>query len=130
MMKTNVKPIVAAVLLAMLTIRIFYTYTSPISDQLFALFLAYTACVYLGAGLSDSRIKWISVEFAMSLLFFHFAFLGLLFSPIWIAIGYLLHGIWDMFHHPKMIKTKVVRWFPPLCAVFDFIVAVFIFRFY
>lgn len=35
-----------------------------------------------------------------------------------------------MLHHPKVIKTEVVRWFPPLCAIFDWIVAVFILRFF
>jgi hypothetical protein len=35
-----------------------------------------------------------------------------------------------MLHHPKIIKTSVVNWFPPLCAVFDFIFAVFILKFY
>jgi hypothetical protein len=130
MKKLTVRTIVAGVLLALLVIRMFYMFTSPISYQLFVLFYAYTACVYLGAALSDSRISWISVEFAMSFLFFAFAFLGLQYSPIWLALGFILHGIWDMLHHPRMIKTKVVKWFPPLCATFDFIVAVFILRFY
>jgi hypothetical protein len=129
-MKSNVKSIIAGVLLAMLVIRLFYTYSMPVSYQLFALFLAYTACVYLGAALSDSRPVWISIEFFMSLLFFQLAFCGLLYTPIWLALGFVLHGIWDMLHHPRIIKTSVVKWFPPLCAVFDFIFAVFILRFY
>ncbi|MDQ1147836.1 hypothetical protein QE429_004663 [Bacillus sp. SORGH_AS 510] len=129
-MNSNLRNIVTGVLLALLTIRLFYTFTMPVSYQLFTLFLAYTACVYAGAALSDSRIKWISVEFAVSLVLFNFALLGLLYSPIWVGVGFILHGIWDMLHHPKLIKTSVVRWFPPLCAVFDFIVAFFIMRFY
>ncbi|MEH7083033.1 DUF6010 family protein [Neobacillus drentensis] len=126
----NVRNIVAGVLLAMLTIRIFITFTSPISYQLFALFLAYTACVYAGAALSDSRVTWISIEFVVSFVFFNCALLGLLYSPLWIGLGFILHGIWDSLHHPRIIKTSVVRWFPPLCAIFDFIVAVFMWRFY
>jgi hypothetical protein len=66
----------------------------------------------------------------MSLLFFNFAFLGFMFSPVWVGLGFILHGILDMLHHPNLVKTKVIRWFPPLCAAFDFIVAVFIFKFY
>lgn len=124
------KSIITGVLLALLVIRLFYTFSIPVSYQLFTLFLAYTACVYLGASLSDKRPLWISVEFIMSMLFFQFAFFGLLYSSIWVALGFILHGIWDLLHHPKIIKTNVVKWFPPLCAVFDFIVAVFILRFY
>jgi hypothetical protein len=130
MKNKTVKTIVAGILLAVLVIRIFYLFASPISYQLFALFFAYTACVYPGAALSDSRITWISIESAMSCLFFAIAVLGLTHSPIWLVLGFGLHGIWDMLHHSRIIKTRVVKWFPPLCAVFDFIVAVFILRFF
>lgn len=129
-MKSKMKTIIAGVLLALLVIRIYYTFSMPVSYQLFALFLAYTACVYLGAALSDSRPVWISIEFLMSFLFFQFAFLGLHYSAVWVALGFILHGIWDMLHHPRIIRISVVKWFPPLCAVFDTIVAVFILRFY
>lgn len=130
MNKTKMKAVAAGVLLALLTLRTMYMFTVPVSYQLFALFYAYTTCVYLGAALSDSRISWLSVETLMSFVFFTFAFLGLVHSSIWLVFGYALHGIWDMLHHPRIIKTKIVRWFPPLCAAFDFIVAVFILRFY
>jgi len=130
MKKFNFRYIVAGILFALLTIRLFYVFDSPIPYQLCALFYVYTSCVYFGAALSDSRITWISVEFIMSCLFFWFDFLGLLYSPIWLIVGYILHGIWDMLHHPKIIKTKVINWFPPICATFDFVVALFILRFF
>lgn len=130
MQKAIAKSIVAGILLALLLIKTFIMFTSPIAYQLFALFLGFTACTYLGAALSDTRLKWISVEFAMSMLFFTFAALGLIYSPIWLASGFILHGLWDTLHHPKMIKTKIIKWFPPLCAIFDIIVAVFILTFY
>ncbi|UGB30570.1 DUF6010 family protein [Metabacillus sp. B2-18] len=130
MKKIEFKSVVVGILLALLVCKLFFSFSSPFSYQLFALFLAYTACVYLGAALSDSRVKWISIEFGLSCLFFNLAFLGLIFSPLWIAVGYLLHGVWDLLHHPKIIQTKVVKWFPPLCAVFDLVVAIFIIQFY
>jgi hypothetical protein len=129
-MKAYGRYIIGGFLLALLTIRALYLFSSPVSYQLFALFLAYTACTYVGAALSDSRLKWISVEFVVSALFFSFAALGLIVSPVWLAMGFILHGIWDMLHHPKMIKTKVIKWFPPLCAVFDFVVAAYILTFF
>ncbi|MGV3487313.1 MAG: DUF6010 family protein [Tuberibacillus sp.] len=130
MKKFDVRWIAAGILLALLTIRIFVFFTSPIAYQLFVLFYSYTACVYLGSALSDSRIKWISIEFLMSIVFFTLAFLGFVSSPLWVVLGFLLHGTWDLLHHPRVIKTKVVRWFPPLCAVFDFVVAVYLFIFF
>ncbi|WP_121663768.1 hypothetical protein [Metabacillus litoralis] len=84
MKKIEFKSVVVGILLALLVCKLFFSFSSPFSYQLFASFLAYTACVYLGAALSDSRVKWISTELA---------FLGLVFSPLWIAFGYLLHGV-------------------------------------
>lgn len=130
MKRVDLKSIVAGILLALLVCRLFFSFASPFSYQLFALFLAYTACVYLGAALSDSRVKWITIEFVLSCAFFNLAFLGLIFSPTWIAVGYIVHGVWDILHHPRLIQTKVVNWFPPLCAVYDFVVAIFILTFY
>jgi predicted membrane protein len=130
MNKSTIKVLVTGILLALLVIRMFVMFSVPLSYQLFTLFLASTAFVYFGSGLSDSRHTWISVELIMSCVFFQFAFLGFLYSPIWLVIGFILHGIWDMLHHPKVVKTKVVKWFPPLCAIFDFVVAVFILTFY
>ncbi|MHC0037988.1 DUF6010 family protein [Pseudoneobacillus sp. C159] len=130
MKKSMVKVLITGILLALLAIRMFVIFSVPVSYQLFTLFLASTAFVYFGSALSDSRNTWISVELIMSCVFFQFAFLGFLYSPIWLAIGFILHGVWDMLHHPKVVKTKVVKWFPPLCAIFDFVVAVFILTFY
>jgi len=130
-MKNALRYIVIGTLLALLAIRCFYLFYSPFALELFALFFAYTACVYLGAALSDSRMVWLSVEFALSLVFFTFAALGLVRDPAWLAAGFILHGIWDMLHHPAAaIKTKVVKWFPPLCAVFDFVVAAYLLVFF
>jgi hypothetical protein len=129
-MKSYMRYILGGFLCALLAIRMFCFFVSPISYQLFALFLAYTACVYLGAALSDSRWRWISLEFLVSIFIFWIAFLGMLFSPVWIATGFFLHGVYDMLHHPRVIQTKVVRWFPPLCATFDFVVGIYILVFY
>lgn len=130
MKKVEFKSLVAGILLALLVCKLFFSFASPFSYQLFALFLAYTACVYLGAALSDGRVKWISIEFILSCVFFNLAFLGLVYSPVWLAVGFLVHGLWDILHHPKLIKTKVVKWFPPLCAIYDLVVAIFIFQFF
>lgn len=47
-------------------------------------------------------------------------------SPLWLAAGYLAHGGWDLLHQYQTIRTPVTRAFPPICAIFDFVVGVFI----
>jgi hypothetical protein len=125
--KEKVKYIIGGLLTALLVIKVFQISSFPISYQLFALFLAYTACVYLGAALADMRNNILLIESGVSILFFSFACFGLLYSPIWLVLGYTMHGIWDMLHHPRLIKTRIIKWFPPICAVFDFVVAGYIY---
>ncbi len=53
--KIEFKSLVIDILLALLVCKLFFSFSSPFSYQLFALFLAYSACVYLRAALSDSH---------------------------------------------------------------------------
>jgi hypothetical protein len=104
----------------------FHLAAAPGDIQLFALSLAYTACVYPGAGLSDGARPWLGVETVFSAAVFLCAWLGLAASPVWIAVGYVAHGLWDLAHHPKLVRTRIVGWFPSVCAVFDFAVGAWV----
>jgi hypothetical protein len=124
--KTYIKLIVIGLALALLAIFLFGFASPVVALQLYALLLAYTACLYAGAALSDGRASWLGVEVGVSAVIFGCAFLGLWQSSRWLALGYVLHGLWDLCHHPRRIRTRVVDWFPPICATFDFAVAIFI----
>lgn len=117
---------VAAVAGAFLAIRLFHLLDGPEDVQLFALYLAFTACFYVGAALADGKQPWFSLEIGISIPVFVCSWLGLWHTPLWIAVGYTIHGVWDLFHHPRWIPTRTVRWFPPVCAVFDFAVALYL----
>ncbi len=95
--------------------------------QIFALFLALTSCVYGGAILTPAGAEYSLVELPFVVVVFVFSILGLLLSPLYIAFGYFIHGIWDLGHHFGRVKTPIVKWFPPLCASFDFLMCLFIF---
>src|SRR5689334_2384086 len=45
----------------------------------------------------------------------------------WVAFGFVVHGIWDCFHH-TVIHSTVPRWFPPGCAVFDITSAIMLYK--
>ena len=66
------------------------------------------------------------MEGLAGLAFVFIAMLGLWWTSLWIAVGYVLHGVWDYLHHPRRIRTGIRRWFPPFCATFDLLVAVYI----
>lgn len=97
---------------------------------LLGLFLALTACVYLGALLAQQQGPGTTLgELAVALAVFVCAYLGVAGAAVWLAAGYALHGVWDWFHDIEAVPTRVSRWFPPACAAFDFVVAGFILLF-
>lgn len=92
-----------------------------------ALFLALTACVYLGALLAARPSGRITAagEILVGGMIFLCAFLGLAVSPVWIAIGYGAHGAWDWLHVDGRFGVRVAGWFPPACAGFDFTIGAY-----
>ena len=91
-----------------------------------ALFLAFTACVYPGALLAQHSRPWVTVsEMGVGAAIFLCAWLGVAQHPLWIAVGYVGHGIWDWLHHTDHIPLRTAFWFPPTCAAFDFVVALY-----
>ena len=89
-----------------------------------ALFLAFTGCVYPGALLAQPSRRWVAVsEIGVGAAIFLCAWMGVAQHPLWIAIGYLAHGLWDWGHHTDHIPTRTANWFPPACAAFDVVVA-------
>ena len=91
--------------------------------EIFALFLALTSCVYGGAILTPAGAKYSFIELPFVIIVFTLSILGLVFTPLYLAIGYLVHGVWDSVHHFRKVHTPIVSWFPPMCAAFDVLMA-------
>ncbi len=122
-----VKGFFSGVFLAAAFVAVIHGTPAPYGRQVVALFLAFTACVYAGALLNQSASGLVIVaELVVAALVFGMAALGLGVSPLWLAAGYALHGAWDCIHHPRAVPTQVAAWFPPFCAAFDFVVALFV----
>ena len=105
----------------------------PLASQgrvLLGLFLALTACVYLGALLAQKQTKPVAAaELTVGALVFLCSFLGVASSVLWLAVGYALHGVWDWVHDMGVVPTRVSGWFPPACAIFDLAIAGFVLLF-
>ncbi|MFQ5759969.1 MAG: DUF6010 family protein [Acidiferrobacterales bacterium] len=121
--------IVGAALGALAAAAIHYLLAGS-ARPLLALFLALTACVYLGALLAQTQTLLTTVgELLVGGAVFVCAFLGVAFSALWLVAGYVLHGAWDWLHETKTVPTHVAAWFPPACAAFDFVIAGFVLSF-
>jgi intracellular septation protein A len=122
--RAEVRSIAVALVLAAVFLLGTHALAADHDVEIFALFLALTACVYGGATLNPAASGYVAVELPVVLVVFGLAVAGLLASPQWLAVGYIAHSIWDTLHHYNKIRTPIVRAFPPVCAIFDLVVGV------
>lgn len=91
-----------------------------------AVLLAAIAAVYVGFALTDGRLRLVFLETGAAVGFLALVLVGLVGSPMLLALGFMLHGFWDLMHHPKRgIETRLPEWYPPFCAAYDFVHAAF-----
>lgn len=89
----------------------------------YAVGLAVIAPVYIGFAVADGRVRIIVVECVVAMGFVVVATAGITGSAWLLAAGFAAHGVKDAWQH----RTRYVsgtRWWPPFCAVIDWIVAV------
>ena len=108
--------------LALLSLPIHLMLSADQSVAFAALMLSMIAGVYAGFALNDGRMRIIILECMVALLFFAGAVAGLFFFKWAIPILFAAHGLWDFAHH-RHISTQLPHWYPSLCAVFDWIIA-------
>jgi hypothetical protein len=121
----GIKSFLVGIVLGLAFVVLVHSVPPQPARQLIALFLALTAGVYCGALLAQSvPSHFVALELAITGAVFACAVVGLRASTPYLAAGYVLHGAWDLLHHPNAVPTRVSRWFPPMCAAFDFVVAV------
>ncbi|MDH5445208.1 MAG: hypothetical protein OEY52_06585 [Gammaproteobacteria bacterium] len=90
------------------------------------LLLGVIAAIYIGFAISDGRKHVLLLECAVAAVFILLALLGMWGKPVWLVIGYFAHGAWDLIHHPGKLGTKVRKWYPPACVVYDWVVGLYL----
>jgi Family of unknown function (DUF6010) len=85
--------------------------------------LAVIGAIYVGFAFSDGRLPIVILELSVGTAFVVLALLGLWLAPVFLAVGLILHGFWDLAHRPRGITTKLPAWYPPFCAAYDFVFA-------
>ncbi|NEP56766.1 MAG: hypothetical protein F6K31_07040 [Symploca sp. SIO2G7] len=121
------KLVLSGIALAILSAVIILSEVIPYSYEVQAILLAAIGSIYIGFGLSDSHPHNLRLEVLVAALFFGIAIAGYWISPTITGMGFVLHGVWDFLHHPQVVKTAVPRWYPPFCAVYDWVLAACLF---
>lgn len=90
------------------------------------LVLAVIGAIYIGYALADGRQNIIMLECTLAAIFIALALFGMWGKPVWLVIGFFAHGLWNIIHHLGAIQTRVRKWFPWVCALYDGIVGVYL----
>ena len=90
---------------------------------LLAILFGGVATIYFGAALSTGRREPIWMEGLAACAFIALAALGLWRSPLFLIVGYLAHGLWDLAHHRSGLQTRITAWWPLFCLVYDWVIA-------
>lgn len=126
-MPSGFQPAVLSAALAAATVAIATRLPDLAAREFLAVLLEITAGVYLGFAVLDGRRVVFTVELAGIALFLIFAILGLRMSPLFLAGGFLLHGVWDALQHPRIFEIRMADWHRLACIVYDAIVAAYIY---
>ena len=113
--------------LATLTCLVGYILPFYKSVDFYGILLAMIAGVYIGFAINDGRRDKLILEVVVALGFCMLVLIGMWKWPILIAVGYLLHAVWDLLHHPFKLGARVKTWYPPVCAIYDGLVGAFIY---
>lgn len=115
-------PAMAGAVLSLLSLPVHLLLPEAVSIQFAAIILGLVAGIYAGFALQDGRARILAIEGLAVLAFLALALAGLVWSPWLIPAAYVLHGVWDLLHH-RQISTKTPSWYPPMCAVYDWVFA-------
>ena len=120
------KALTAGLIGAIVTVVVASFLPKPKALELLSAVLVGIAAVYLGFVLLDGRRREMLIEFGNIGLTIALALLGLWVAPVWLAVGYFAHGLWDAVHHPRGVQTKIPQWYVPFCLIYDWIIGGFV----
>jgi hypothetical protein len=87
--------------------------------------IALIASVYIGFAVADGRPTVIAVETTVAAAFVVLAAAGITGSAWLIVIGFVGHGLKDLWQHRSHFVANT-RWWPPFCMTIDFAAAAII----
>ena len=88
----------------------------------YALGLALIAAVYIGFAVADGRPSVVVVECVVAAVFVVLAAAGVTGSAWLLVVGFIGHGLKDLWQHRSHYVANT-RWWPPFCLVVDWVVA-------
>jgi hypothetical protein len=80
------------------------------------------AAIYIGFAVADGRPRVIAVETSVATVFILIAAVAVTGSPWLLVVGFIGHGLKDLWQHRRQFVANT-HWWPPFCLVVDWVVA-------
>jgi hypothetical protein len=110
--------------LAIATIPLHLLVSKTQSEQFAALLFAAIGAIYVEFGLQTGSRAQIVMELTVARGGGLSAVVaGLWVTPWIVPAAYSIHGIWDYAHHNGARLAPIPSWYPPFCAVYDWVAA-------
>jgi hypothetical protein len=124
--KYSLKYALLGLVLAGVTASITWFLPDSAANIILAFLLSAASVTYLWYAIVRKDTAILTVESIMIILFILLAVVGCTVSPIYLVLGFLLHGFWDLAHHPRYIRSSGPAWYQPMCLAFDWGIAAYI----
>lgn len=118
--------ILAGALAALLLVGLARLGGRRLEGWVYSLGLVVAALVYVVAAARAGGGKELLVEAVGLAAFGTIALVGLLFSPLVLALGWALHVGWDLVLHPGTGAGSIPYWYPAVCFGFDLLIAAYV----
>ena len=111
---------------------LFILYVRSISKNMkteylnYAIGLIIAALIYVGFAIWHMEYNWLPLEVGGVLIYGLLAYLGLRYSIWFLALGWASHVLWDIILHMNDSIQFVPDWYPPVCLIFDLVLAGYI----
>ena len=121
--------IISGIATALIVIIITPLLSKHISARLIAAtILCSIAFIYVGFSLKDNTAGSIVLEVSVALVLYFVAAIGYSKNNGLIALGIVLHGIWDILHHKaSIVKTDIPHYYPIFCLTVDVLLGLYFF---
>jgi hypothetical protein len=94
--------------------------------DIYTVFMAVTASIYVGSALAGGDLKTLVLETAIAMVLLNVTLAGQWRSVKFTAIAFFLHGVWDILHSARGMGASAGPSYPIFCAAFDWVIAGFI----
>jgi len=116
----------AGILLAVLFVYYLHRWHRRRKHALLGYGLIITALIYVVLAAISANALWIVIEVVGSLLFLLLVWMAYQYSFWFLAMGWLIHIVWDIGGHPFSNAPYIPDWYPAMCAGFDLVVGLYI----